>query len=189
MLSAPNSGCPQGKRICLLVQSRNPFLAGHVWSPGFFWWPCNWFLSFCLGQDWNPSSFNTSSNSAGELHGSTLAVDHPNQLLTHALLCLEPKATQQMGFYWVCPGPLSAVSMSGQTAVPGPLRWPLLCTLWCVPITHSHPKVSVQTTHLRMMPSPWHLCFPGTKWSQWHLTTPDQSQIQTSNLIIGCMSH
>lgn len=146
MLSAPNSGCPQGKRICLLVQSRNPFLAGHVWSPGFFWWPCNWFLSFCLGQDWNPSSFNTSSNSAGELHGSTLAVDHPNQLLTHALLCLEPKATQQMGFYWVCPGPLSAVSMSGQTAVPGPLRWPLLCTLWCVPITLSHPKVSVQTT-------------------------------------------
>lgn len=59
----------QGKRICLLIQGRNPFLAGHVWSPGVFWWLRNQFLSFCLGQDWNPSSFNTSANSAGELHG------------------------------------------------------------------------------------------------------------------------
>lgn len=124
-------------------------------KPWVFWWLCNQFLSFCLGQVWYPTASIPLLTLQGSCTGSTMAVDHPNQLLTRPLLCLVPKATQQMDFYWICAGPLSTVSMSGQTAVPGPPRWPLLGTFWCVCITHSHPKVSAQTT-------PWVDAFPWT---------------------------
>lgn len=92
----------------------------------FFWWVCNQFSSFRLGWDRNPSSFNTFVNLQESCMGSTSA-GHPNQLLTRPLLCLASHAAQRVDYNSAddfCLGPLSAVSMSGQTAMTGFVRRP-----------------------------------------------------------------
>lgn len=121
---------------CLLVQGRNPLLVGR-WKHFYFWWVCNQFSSFCLGRDWNPSSFNSSVN----LQESCTAVlawpPHPAPDTSPALPGLTCNTTG--GFqliWWFCPGPPTAVSMSSQTSMTGFVRQPLLSTHWRVLVTH-----------------------------------------------------
>lgn len=152
---------------------------------GVFWWLSYKFLSFCLGQDWNSSSFNTSASTAEELHGQyhDCGPSQPAPATFPALPGAKSNITDGflLGLCWA-----SLSSGKQQYQVP----WGDLCSAHLdVYPSHTVTQKGALAPHLGLIPSPWHPCFPRTKLSQWHLTTPDQGEIQTSNFIIGCMSH
>lgn len=120
----------------VLVQGRNPFLAGHIWSKYF----CKFAdSSLASAQDCveipADSTPLLTCRKAAQL-GLVLAIP------SSSWLCLDASTRStrdrfQLGL-WFCLGPPSTVPMNGYMAMTGKLfvRQALLCTHWHVLITH-----------------------------------------------------
>lgn len=174
----------------MLVSSRQKSISCRTClKPLDFWWLCNQFLSFCLGQDWNPCSFNASADTAGELHRQYCGCgpSQPSPDTSPALPGANSNTTDGfvLGLCWAC---LSSVHEWAKSSTRSPEVTSALHTLVC---THySQPPKSECPNYTLSWCLPLSIyASQGQKLSQCHLTTPDQGQIQMSNLIIGCMSH